>query len=60
VNARFGESCDSRNDTPVKGRIAMGEGRHARHIKKIIVKPYAGKPHVRFERGFMETDLRSA
>jgi len=23
---------------------------------KIIVKPYAGKPHVRFERGLMETD----
>ena len=22
---------------------------------KIIVKPYAGKPHVRFERGYMET-----
>ena len=58
--AGFGESCDSRNDTPVKGRITRDVGRHARHIKKIIVKPYAGKPHVRFERGFMETDLRSA
>ncbi len=58
--AGFGASSHNRNDTPVKGRIAMGEGRHARHIKKIIVKPYAGKPHVRFERGFMETDLRSA
>jgi group II intron reverse transcriptase/maturase len=25
---------------------------------KIIVKPYAGKPHVRFERGYMETGWR--
>jgi hypothetical protein len=56
--AGFGASSDSRTDTPVKGRIAKGVGRHARHIKKIIVKPYAGKPHVRFERGFMETGQR--
>jgi hypothetical protein len=56
----FGESSDSRSDAPVKGWIAGGVGSHARHIKKTIVKPYAGKPHVRFERGFMETGLRSA
>jgi len=51
----FGEGYDNRGDDSVKGRIATGVGCHARHIKKIIVKPYAGKPHVRFERGFMET-----
>ena len=56
--AGFGEGSDNRSDAPVKGRIACGIGRHARHIKKIIVKPYAGKPHVRFERGFMETGQR--
>ena len=32
---------------------------HARHIKKIIVKPCAGKPHARFERGSMETGWQS-
>jgi hypothetical protein len=36
----------------------MGIGRHARHIKKIIVKPCAGKPQARFERGLMETGRR--
>jgi len=56
--AGFGEGCHNRSDAPVKGRIALGVERHARHIKKIIVKPYAGKPHVRFERGFMETGQR--
>ena len=50
-----GESSDNRRDAPMKGRLTSGSGPHARHIKKIIVKPYAGKPHVRFERGFMET-----
>ena len=56
--ARFGEGNHSRSDVPVKGRIVFGMGRHARHTQKIIVKPYAGKPHVRFERGFMETGQR--
>ncbi len=56
--AGFGEGRDNRSDAPVKGRIATGVRRHARHIKKIIVKPYAGKPHVRFERGLMETGRR--
>jgi hypothetical protein len=56
--AGFGEGRDNRSDAPVKGRIAVGVGRHARHIQKIIVKPYAGKPHVRFERGLMETGRR--
>ena len=53
-----GKSSHNRSDVPAKGRIATGRGRHARHIQKIIVKPYAGKPHVRFERGFMETGRR--
>jgi hypothetical protein len=39
----------------VNGRIVSDAGAHARHIKKIIVKPRAGKRHARFERGFMET-----
>jgi hypothetical protein len=54
----FGEGRDNRRDAPVKGRIADGLRQRARHIKKIIVKPYAGKPHVRFERGLMETGRR--
>jgi hypothetical protein len=58
--AGFGAGSDNRRDAPVKGRTVCGAEAHARRIKKIIVKPYAGKPHVRFERGFMETDLRSA
>ena len=53
--AGFGEGSDNRSDAPVKGRIATGVGCHARHIKKIIVKPCAGKPQARFERGLMET-----
>ena len=56
--AGFGEGNHNRSDAPVKGRIALGVELHARHIKKIIVKPYAGKPHVRFERGLMETGRR--
>ena len=55
---RFGEGSDNRSDTPVKGRIVLWIGHHARHIKKIIVKPYMGKPQVRFERGLMETGRR--
>ena len=56
--ARVGEGSHNRSDDPVNGRRATGVGRHARRIKKIIVKPYAGKPHVRFERGLMETGRR--
>jgi hypothetical protein len=56
--AGCGEGSDNRSDTSVRGRIATGVGHHARHIKKIIVKPYAGEPHVRFERGLMETGRR--
>jgi hypothetical protein len=54
----FGEGGYNRSDALVKGRIAMGIGWHARHIKKIIVKPCAGKPQARFERGLMETGQR--
>ena len=53
--AGFGEGRDNRRDAPVNGRIATGVGRHARHTTKIIVKPCAGKPQARFERGLMET-----
>ncbi len=51
----FGEGGNNRSDAPVKGRIASGVERHARHTTKIIVKPCAGKPQARFERGLMET-----
>ena len=50
-----GKGRHNRNDTPAKGLSFSASVPHARHIQKIIVKPYAGKPHVRFERGFMET-----
>ncbi len=56
--AGFGEGSDNRSDAPVKGRTSQCVGRHARHIKKIIVKPCAGKPQARFERGLMETGRR--
>jgi len=58
TSARFGEGSYSRPDTPVKGPIVQVVGYHARHIQKIIVKPCAGKPHARFERGLMETGWR--
>ena len=54
----YGEGMDHRSDILVKGPIPTGMGRHARHIKKIIVKPCAGKPQARFERGLMETGQR--
>jgi len=57
-SAGFGEGSDNRDDNPVKGRIAPGVECHARHIKKIIVKLCAGKPHAQFERGLMETGQR--
>jgi hypothetical protein len=44
-----------RRDEPSKGSIPIVRWRHARHLKKIIVKPCAGKPQARFERGLMET-----
>ncbi len=53
-----GEGLHRRSDDPSKGLLPSAQWRHACHIKKIIVKPYAGKPHVRFERGFMETGRR--
>ena len=56
--AGYGEGMDNRRDIPVKGPIPTVMGRHARHIKKIIVKPCAGKPQARFERGLMETGQR--
>ena len=56
--AGFGEGSDNRSDAPVKGRIVPGIRPDARHIKKIIVKPCAGKPQARFERGLMETGRR--
>ena len=57
-SAGFGEGRDNRNDSPVKGPIMPGVKCHARHIKKIIVKLCAGKPHAQFERGLMETGRR--
>ena len=50
-----GEGWHKRNDNPPKGLISALRWLHARHIKKIIVKPCAGKPQARFERGLMET-----
>ena len=51
----IGEGSYNRHDNPVKGRGARWIEHHARHIEKIIVKPCAGKPHARFERGSLET-----
>jgi hypothetical protein len=53
-----GEGVYRRSDDPSKGPILSVRWRHARHIKKIIVKPCAGKPQARFERGLMETGWR--
>ena len=50
-----GEGSYRRSDDPSKGPTLSVRWRHARHIKKIIVKPCAGKPPARFERGLMET-----
>ena len=49
-----GEGSHRRSDDPPKGLIPSVRWRHARHIRKIIVKPCAGKPQARFERGLME------
>ena len=53
-----GEGSDRRSDAPLKDQPGPRQRRHARRIQKIIVKPYAGKPHVRFERRFLETGQR--
>jgi hypothetical protein len=53
-----GEGWHRWSDDPPKGLGCSVRGRHARRIKKIIVKPCAGKPQARFERGLMETGRR--
>ena len=53
-----GEGRHNQTDNLVNGLIAQALGYHARHIKKIIVKLCAGKPHAQFERGLMETGRR--
>jgi hypothetical protein len=53
-----GKGSYRRSDDPSKGLILSARWPHARHIKKIIVKPCAGKPQARFERGLMETGWR--
>jgi hypothetical protein len=53
-----GEGSYRRSDDPTKGPSLSARWRHARYIKKIIVKPCAGKPQARFERGVMETGWR--
>ena len=58
TRAGIGEGSDNRHDNPVKGRGAHRIEHHARHIKKIIGKPCAGKSHARFERGSLETGWR--
>ena len=58
TRAGIGEGSDNRHDNPVNGRGALRFGYHASHIRKIIGKPCAGKPHARFERGSLETGRR--
>jgi len=53
-----GEGWYRRSDDPSKGPLLSARWRHARHIRKIIVKPCAGKLRARFERGLMETGQR--
>ncbi len=53
-----GKGSDNQPDNLVNGPILRVLGYHARHIKKIIVKLCAGKPHAQFERGLMETGRR--
>jgi hypothetical protein len=50
-----GEGIYMWSDDSTNGQRGRRQDNHARHIEKIIVKPYAGKPHVRFERRFLET-----
>jgi hypothetical protein len=60
ASAGVGEGRYRWSDDPANGQGFARHDDRARHIQKIIVKPYAGKPHVRFERRFLETGLRSA
>jgi len=53
--AATGEGIYRWSDDLPNGQCVGRPDDHARHIEKIIVKPYAGKPHVRFERRFVET-----
>src|SRR5450759_4316729 len=53
--ATTGERCKPRHSI---SRIEHGNGRRARHVKKIVVKPCAGKPQAQFERGLMDTGRR--
>jgi len=54
----LGEGSYRWSDDPPKGLSSSVRRRHARHIQQIIVKPCAGKPQARFERGLMETGRR--
>lgn len=60
VTTEAGEGSHRWSDDPANGQSFVGQDDHARRTRKIIVKPYAGKPQVRFERRFLETGLRSA
>ncbi len=53
-----GEGWRTRSGDPSRGPILSERWRHARHVKKIIGKPCAGRPHARFERELMETGWR--
>ena len=55
ASAIYWQSALRDGAVPIAGH---GEISDASHTPKIIVKPYAGKPHVRFERGYMETGWR--
>ncbi len=57
-HAKGWERHRSGGDAPARPAWRERPVSGARHIRKIIGKPYAGKPHVRFERGLMETDQR--
>ena len=52
----IGKGSYNRHDNPVKDRVKWRTGYYASFIMKTIVKPCAGKPQARFERGLMETD----
>jgi hypothetical protein len=53
-----GEGSHRRSDDPLKNPRPSMRWRHARHVKKIVVRPCAGKPQARFERGLMEAGRR--
>ncbi len=50
-----GEGLHRRSDDSPKGLIIRVLGWYARHVRKAIGKPCAGKRHARFERGSLET-----